>query len=97
MLDTLAFVGLSLELGRDEVKEVEDYCFSCYYTCLVCWAVVWFYFIVSAHIIWLEGGKGMGMGICISEVHGWECCFLSFGFFPSGGSLRMWGWDAMMG
>jgi hypothetical protein len=61
MLDTLAFVGPSLGLGRDEVKEVEDYCFSCYYTCLVVgWLFGLFYRFGAHNMVGRREGNGNG-------------------------------------
>ena len=54
----------SLECDKD--ADAKILFFSC---CLLSsWAVVCYYLIVSAHIIWVERRReGKGMGICISE------------------------------
>ena len=68
MLDTLALRRLPFVrwYERHGCCGCEDIVFSC---CLVLsWAVVCYYLIVSAHIIWVERRReGKGMGICISE------------------------------
>ena len=78
MLDTLALRRLPFVrwYERHGCCGCEDIVFSC---CLVLsWAVVCYYLIVSAHIIWVERrreGKGRVWVYALAKVHGWVLLF----------------------